>query len=48
LGFEASDVREIGLFTVDLADTEKGVADEYKRAESTYYRRNERYWPGGS
>jgi hypothetical protein len=48
LGFEAFDVEEGGLFTVDLADTEKGVANDYKRADSTHYRRNERYRPGGS
>ncbi len=48
LGFEAFDVEESGLFTVDLADTEKGVANDYKCADSTHYRRNERYRPGGS
>jgi hypothetical protein len=47
-GFEAFDVQESGLFSLDLADTEKGVAHDYKCADSTHYRRNERYWPGGS
>jgi hypothetical protein len=47
LGFEAFDVQESGFFTVDL-DTEKGAANDYKCADSTHYRRNERYWPGGS
>jgi len=48
LGFEAFDVQESGLFAVDLADIEKGVANDYKCADSTHYRRNERYWPGSS